>query len=419
MARLWDDVTYDDYRTAALACRTRPAFEASAFFARHGEGLRAFLSTPWIRPCHDPEPADEPSRAPSQLPHPASGSKVEFMRARSPAPSARASRAASLRVVQWNLEKGLQLDRIRRRLLEDPDLAAADVYCLQEVDVGMARSGNNADVGAELASALGCHLVYQPSYLECTKGPGQDALAPSENTHGLHGLAVLSRHPVTQARTALLPECWDYFDYPIEKRYGSRQVLVATLDWRGRPVRIATSHLEVRNVPRCRARQMEAALAALASADGDLPTVFTGDFNTNSFRRGGLVNTVREFLRIVTTPEERLAAELAAPFSREPLFATLDRAGFAYRPFTDGAWTAETLLGSAEDLAVLPRPIADWVARTFGLGSRYIQMRLDWITARGFLPAGPPRTVTAEIAPRTPASDHAIVWADLTPADQA
>ena len=405
MGDLWDGMRYGDYLSAARSCGTRREFERSAFFARHGSDLRSFLLTPWVRSdwARDSMP-DGPAQQSAPDPPPSGH----------PLPG-------TLRVVQWNIEKGLQLERIRRRLTEDPELAAADLYCLNEVDVGMARSGANANVGEELARALGCHLVYLPSYIECTKGPGPDALAPGENERGLHGLAILSRHPVREARGSVLPECWDYFDYPIEKRYGFRQVLRARIDWDGRDVLVATTHLEVRNDPACRAGQMRAALRALEEDRADwggpsLPILLTGDLNTNTFRRGGLLRTIREFLRIVRTPSEQLAAELVTPFAHEPLFAKLDRAGYSYRPFTDGAWTAETLLGSAEDLEVLPKPIADHISRTFRLGSRFLQMRLDWIVTNGFVAAGPPRTVSPEVSPHEPASDHWIVWSDLAPA---
>ncbi|MCB9465093.1 MAG: endonuclease/exonuclease/phosphatase family protein [Candidatus Eisenbacteria bacterium] len=398
---------YGAFRDAALACSTREEFEQSEYFRRHGADLLALLRTPSIR-------SDWPIRA---VPGPGPGAGTGTGTDTGPDTEAR-----PLRVVQWNIEKGLQLDRIRSRLADDPELASADLYCLNEVDVGMARSGSNADVGADLARTLGCHLVYVPSYLECTKGPGPDALVPGENERGLHGLAVLSRHPVIAADVAELPHCWDYFDYPVEKRYGTRQVLSARINWHGREVVAATTHLEVRNVPACRGEQLKAALRALEDARGSgtapgelLPVVLTGDFNTNTFRRGGLPNTLREFLRIVRTRPEILDRQLCEPFGYEPLFDVLDRAGYDYRSHTDGAATAETLLGSAEDLEILPRLLRDYISRTFGLGSRFIQMRLDWVVTSGFGAAGAPRTATAEVAPGQPASDHAIVWTDLRP----
>src|SRR5262245_35702130 len=46
-----------------------------------------------------------------------------------------------LRIVQWNIEHGNRFEQIRRALLEHGQLAGADVISLNEVDLGMARSG--------------------------------------------------------------------------------------------------------------------------------------------------------------------------------------------------------------------------------------------------------------------------------------
>ncbi len=386
---------YTTFREAALSCSTEAEFRNSDYFRQHGTRLREFLETPQVFSNPNPNPNHEPAEpaaahGPADLP---------------------------LRVVQWNIEKGKELDRIRERLTQEPDLARADIYCLNEVDWGMARSAGNADIARELAEALGCHWVYLPCYLECTKGPLEDEMqAPGDNERGLHGLAILSRHPIRDARGGPLPHCWDYFDY-FEKRFGYRQVLAARIEVGGRDIVVATTHLEVRNVPACRARQMKVAVQHLSAAAKDWgveAAVLTGDFNSNSFRRGGLWNTVREFLRIVTTPEHALDAELRAPFDREPLFRELQSAGFQFRELTDGEATAEQLLGSAEDLEILPKWLADWVSRRFGLGSRIIHMRLDWITARNLRAVVESKTVARGRDPQHPASDHDVVFCDLT-----
>jgi hypothetical protein len=139
--------------------------------------------------------------------------------------------------------------------------------------------------------------------------------------------------------------------------------------------------------------------------------VLAGDFNTNSFRRGSAVRSGLEFLRIITSSEEALDRELREPYRREPLFELLDQEGFEFRSLSDGEPSAEQLLGSAEDLDILPSPIRAWLARTFGLGTRVLRMRLDWIAARGWIPleAGTHSAAT----PEGPASDHALIHADL------
>jgi endonuclease/exonuclease/phosphatase family metal-dependent hydrolase len=385
VSELVPGLRYEEFRDAALAHASERSFRASPFYARHGAALERLLTTPRIdrRATAAGGPGD---RGPE----------------------------GRLRVVHWNIEKGKRLDAVRGLLTRDPELRQAQVYTLNEVDVGMARSASNADVARELAEALGCHAVFVPSYLECTKGPGEEGRVPGENARGLHGLAVLSRLPVLGASVRLLPSCFDYFDF-FEKRFGSRQALYVLLEWRGREILVATTHLEVRYLPSCRARQLRSVLDGLEDAGprAGPPAILTGDWNTNSFRRGGLRNSMLEFVRIVRTPPARLDEELVRPYQREPLFADLEARGFAVEPFNDRDPTGSQLLGKAEDLAVLPRFLADLLSRRFRLRDRVIRMRLDWIAARGFVAAGEPRTIPPTAEDGGPASDHALLLADL------
>jgi endonuclease/exonuclease/phosphatase family metal-dependent hydrolase len=374
-AEIIPGVPYHEFVHAAKGCATEAEFRSSAFYRQHGESLERLLDTPRIVERPDARP---PQHSPDRF-----------------------------RIVHWNIEKGKQLSRIVERLRNDPILADADVYSFNEVDVGMARSGNNADVAQVLADALQCHHAFVPSYLECTKGPGDESLAPGENTRGWHGLAIMSRFPIESARVLPLPSCFDYYDF-FEKRYGRRQGLVVRIRWRGHLVEVISTHLEVRNTPQCRARQMNALLEGL---EHELPQVIAGDFNTNSFRRGSMVRSAREFARIVASSPEALDRELREPYAREPLFALLERRGFSFRDLSDGQPTAEQILGSAEDLEMLPPTVGSWLSRTFGLGTRVLRMRLDWIAAREWMPLEA-RTHAAR-TPDGPASDHAAIHADL------
>ena len=387
MSDLIPGLAYATFRDAALRVTTEAEFRQSPFFKEWGDALLQFLVTPSIHPaCAAAKAAPPPDR----------------------------DATSTFRIAHWNIEKGVELDRIVRRLTEDPYLADADALCLNEVDVGMARSGSNADVAAVIANALGCHWTYVPTYLECTKGPEKDALAPGENSRGLHGLAILSRHPILAAESEPLPSCWDYFDF-FEKRFGFRQGLYARIDWDGTEILVATTHLEVRNTPGCRARQFSVFLDGLVARQqrwGKIPAILSGDFNTHTFRRGGWSRSIREFGRILATKPAHLDQQLLQPWSREPLFAELEQMGFLYRELSDGAATAESTLGTAEDLEILPGPIRRQVERTFGLGSRVLQMRLDWIATRGFRPLGG-RTHPRALLSGESASDHEIISGEL------
>jgi len=46
-----------------------------------------------------------------------------------------------MRIVTWNIEKGKRWDLLQRCLSHEA-IRSADILCLNEVDEGMARSGN-------------------------------------------------------------------------------------------------------------------------------------------------------------------------------------------------------------------------------------------------------------------------------------
>lgn len=317
-----------------------------------------------------------------------------------------------MRLVQWNIQQGKRWDRLVSAMAGDPQLREADLWTLAEVDCGTVRAGNR-DVAAELASVLGMHWVFVATYLEFTKALGEDALLPGENEIGLHGIALFSRWPLANPGSAPLPTIFDYYDLPEEKRYGTRRVLWATVRHPRGDFLVATAHLEVRNTPAARARQMEAALRALPSG----PCLFAGDWNTHTFRRGSFLRSASEFLRIQTTSPERMRRDLLRPGDREPLLRAVERSGFDLASWNDETPTALQVLSGVEELAALPEPLRAWLARRFRLHGRTLKMRLDWIAARGgWTPAfgQPPAAWTrADLGPEgLEASDHAPIGID-------
>ncbi|MBM3317084.1 MAG: hypothetical protein FJY75_04445 [Candidatus Eisenbacteria bacterium] len=312
-----------------------------------------------------------------------------------------ASASARLRVVHWNILKGVAFDAIAEWLRDDPDLRGADAILLNEVDVGMARSGNR-HVAAELAERLGLHWAFAPSYLELTRGTGPDLAAAGENALGLHGVALLSRGAPLALHACPLPESFDAFAFR-EKRYGRRTALLARLTPR---LWVASAHLEVRGAPAGRARQMEALLeqverrtAGQPPEAGSAGVLIGGDLNTHTFARGGLPAAAGGLARILATPRRRLGRQLLEPWrrGREPLFDLLRRCGYAWRGFNDGRATAVERLGRVEETTLLPRALRQGILGERGLGGRALDLRLDWFAGRGVEPAGPgaARTVGA------------------------
>src|SRR5205823_7603420 len=64
----------------------------------------------------------------------------------------------AVRLVTWNIEKGKRWSLLEK-CLQHESIRTADVLCLNEVDEGMARSGN-LRIGHEIASRLGMQVVF-------------------------------------------------------------------------------------------------------------------------------------------------------------------------------------------------------------------------------------------------------------------
>ena len=366
-----------DALRAGLAAADRASFYRTPFYRQHGAAFDEWVTTIRSGGPHVDTPPSDPRR---------------------------------LRLVHWNIEQGKAWDRIVQAIGSDPRLQRADLWSLNEVDIGAARSGNR-DVIGDLAGLLGLHWVFVPSYLEVTKRLRDDRLAPGENAVGLHGTALLSRWPLIDPGTTPLPDCFDCFRFPKEKRYGSRRLLWATVRHPRGDFRLATAHLEVRASPRCRTRQMAAALASLP----DGPCFFAGDWNTHTFRRGGFLQTAQEFLRLQSTKPDEIDRQLVETWEREPLFGHLQERGFAFRPWNDTSPTVREALAGVDELALIPAPVRPWVTRQLKLTTRILRMRLDWIAARGpWIPVpdapAPAAWTATDLGPEgLAASDHAPI----------
>jgi endonuclease/exonuclease/phosphatase family metal-dependent hydrolase len=172
----------------------------------------------------------------------------------------------SLRLVEWNIERGLELDEIKL-LLNDKQgflarthsaaandkgkekttdeklnaqmdvLQSADVIVLNEVDWGMKRTDYRAVI-KELADALKMNWAYGVEFIEVDpKVLGRQSFAKVENEAerkeleelfsvdkgrvlGLHGTAILSRYPLRDVK--LVPFKYQAYNwYNEEKKYGS------------------------------------------------------------------------------------------------------------------------------------------------------------------------------------------------------
>ncbi|KAJ8653285.1 hypothetical protein O0I10_011034 [Lichtheimia ornata] len=94
---------------------------------------------------------------------------------------------SSLKIVQWNVERNYESKAIIDTLKE----LDADVYILQEIDIGCRRSGSR-DHMKELCKALKVKGGFVCEFLEIDSPIRQ----PRDEGGGVHGNAILSKHDI-------------------------------------------------------------------------------------------------------------------------------------------------------------------------------------------------------------------------------
>lgn len=98
-----------------------------------------------------------------------------------------------IKVIGWNAERGTHWDKFYKLIQEKEELKEPVVILLNEMDIGMARSGN-VHTARRLALQLGMNYAYGVEFLELTRGTKeeQDDTKGKRDALGLHGNAILS-----------------------------------------------------------------------------------------------------------------------------------------------------------------------------------------------------------------------------------
>ncbi len=310
-------------------------------------------------------------------------------------PNTRPRLRSFLRVVEWNIERGTRLDGIIEVLNNHPVLRFADLLLLNELDDGMLRSGNY-NVALELSRALSANAVYGVEYLEMTKGTGEELSLAGENTAALHGNAILTRHNFSNPQLVRLPRCENNFE-SAEKRLGGRVGIILDLEIDDASMTTATVHLDVVNTPRCRARQMRAMLCAIderlidkrlidkrvKDKQNNRSVILGGDLNTHTFARGNRWRAMKNTALILGSNRNKLARRLVYPEKKEQAITELARFGYETAALNDRRATARSMVSNLDDSRVLPSIIRKWVNRRIGPGGLALELRLDWLAARG------------------------------------
>lgn len=163
-----------------------------------------------------------------------------------------AREADTLKVVAFNVEYALHVDRAVAELRKNGALRDADIVLVQEMD----ESGAHA-----FADSLGFGYVYFPATLHPV-------------TKRDFGNAILSRYPIENARKIILP-------FLARFRRTQRAAVGATIVVGERRIRVYSVHIAtfIGNGPRARRAQLA---AVLADADSFPIVVLGGDFNSGT-----------------------------------------------------------------------------------------------------------------------------------------
>jgi endonuclease/exonuclease/phosphatase family metal-dependent hydrolase len=238
-----------------------------------------------------------------------------------------------VRVVTFNVHFGADVPGLVRAIRANPRLSRADILLLQEIE-----SHPGDDRAAKLAEALNLNLVYAPARVE---------------GEGTHGLAILSRYPMTELEVLGLKK------YDLGYRGTRRRIaMAATVELPQGKVRVFNVHLDTRLTPEERLRQLEPVIAEAAKRPA---AIVGGDFNT--------ITAIPSLLPMVPLPVPGYSQAAG-------LDAYMQAQGFA-TPFA-------------------------------GIGRTHrFPMRLDAVFARGLEVEGQGKETSVDV------SDHFPLWVDL------
>ena len=204
----------------------------------------------------------------------------------------------SLRIVDWNIERGQQLQGITAFL----GSADADILVLQEVDVN-ARRTHRVNIAEEIARKLGMNYVFGREFEELVQG--------SKNSPAYHGQATLSKWPILNPRLIRFSKQSHFWQphwflpkiEPFQERLGGRIALVAEIHVAGRKLVTYNLHLESRGPDALRISQLEEVLADATGCDADRLVVVAGDLNLDASREAVAFTVAKAgFQDAVTAP---------------------------------------------------------------------------------------------------------------------
>lgn len=183
----------------------------------------------------------------------------------------------ALRVVNWNIDRGLRLPEV----IDFLDSQKADLLILQEVDLN-ARRTRFRNIADEIARKLEMNYVFGLEFQELTQG--------QRNAPAYHGQATLSRWNQCSPRVIRFrrqSEFWRPRWYLpqislFQERLGGRIALVTEVQVQGKRLAVYNLHLESKGDEDLRIAQLEQAIGDAAARTGGVPTLLAGDLNLDA-----------------------------------------------------------------------------------------------------------------------------------------
>jgi len=183
----------------------------------------------------------------------------------------------SIRVVSWNIDRGLKLSGVIDFLAG----AKADIILLQEADLN-ARRTHHVNVAKEIAQKLQMNYVFGREFQELTQG--------SKTSPAYHGQATLSRWPLSNARIIRFQKQSNFWGphwflpeiAPFQERLGGRLALVSEVSIAGNTIVTYNLHLESKGDDYLRRSQLDEVLDDARQSNWDKNILLAGDFNLDA-----------------------------------------------------------------------------------------------------------------------------------------
>jgi endonuclease/exonuclease/phosphatase family metal-dependent hydrolase len=214
----------------------------------------------------------------------------------------------SLRIVDWNIDRGLQLPPVIDFLAG----TQADILILQEVDLN-ARRTHHLNIAEEIARKLQMNYVFGREFQELVQG--------SKTSPAYHGQALLSKWPISNPRLIRFSRQSHFWQphwfvpkiEPFQERLGGRIALIAEINVAGSKIVIYNLHLESRGNDELRLAQVHEVLSDAARQNPECSIIVAGDLNldaskhnaASAFAAAGFQDAIA-VPRMPTTPSRHL-----------------------------------------------------------------------------------------------------------------